>query len=166
MYHYVPNCTNPLVTTSEVHMGEKHNQTRHSSSRTLATEQQLKLLLARTDDTTQGGKPLRRSSCFPVASSSPALVILVGWGALPPASGAWKSLWVAHTCSEAHARLQELQALRDHKESIWPAFYLFHSPALDIAQHMCTRVKKKKKKNFAWKTLFLYRKMCVSGEST
>jgi len=76
---------------------------------------------------------------------------------LPPASRAWKSLCVAHTYSEAHTRLQGLQALRDHKESIWPVFYVFHSPALDIAQHMCTR---EKKKNFALKTLSLQENVC------
>lgn len=130
----------PLV---QLHMGEKHGETRHSFGCALATEQQLKLPLARTDDMSPGEKPLRRSSCFAVASPSQALVILVGWGALPPASRAGKSLQVAHTCSEAHTRLQGLQALRDHKESIWPAFYLFHSPAPDIAQHMCARERKR-----------------------
>lgn len=35
-----------------------------------------------------------------------------------------------------------LQALQEHKEGIWPVLYLFHSPALDTAQHMCVSRKK------------------------
>lgn len=101
--------------------------------------------LVPTDDVSPGEKPLRRSSCLPVASSSSTLVILVA----EERSRARTSLWAARTCSEAHARLQGLQASRDRKESIWPVFYLFHSPALDIAQHMCARGKK------------LYEKQCL-----
>lgn len=69
------------------------------------------------------GKQLLRRKLW--SFLAPALAVLVGGGALLPASRAWRSLQVADACSESHARLQGSRHCKNIKKAYGQFFICF-----------------------------------------